>query len=239
MPTLTTALKGAARPRQCALLFPDGNDQRVLGGGSHGFGYPGNHRTDFFIAATAVARRPFVGIRLFFPTKEVPYAKFSTTEGHREPARLINIMLHAGTFTSAAEVLSAADASNLPPRTNPKDKNLAIFRFKLNDDKRAAIEGFGMPVICENAEDQAILDDDAPVDGVMSLRKLCHQTEFVVLVQGFNAKMPEYVNNQLRDFFGSGQPEAPWPYINGFVLPALSFLSFVQGRYSSHTRATY
>lgn len=210
-------MQSTARPRECALLFPGGGGQKVLGGGAPGFGYPSNHRTSFFVCPKPAARRPFAGIRIFFPAKEVPYAKFSTTEGHHESARVINIMLPAGTFTSSAKVLSAEDISRLPPRTDPKDKDLAIFRFKLKDGKKAAVEGFGMPVVCETAEDQAVLDHDALLDGVMSLRELCWQTEFVVLVQGFASRMPDYVNNRLQDYFQTGDQEAnaPFRFLNG------------------------
>ena len=79
-----------------------------------------------------------------------------------------------------------------------------------------------MPIVCESEEDQAIFDgardgasDGAPVDGVMSLRELCLQREFVVMVQGFAPAMPDMVNNQLRAYFFTEEVKAPFPYVNG------------------------
>ena len=213
MSTLSTTLKNNARTRECALVF-DG--QKFLGGGSQGFGYPLNHRATFFIVTASAARRSYVGIRIYFPTKVVPHAKFSTTDGHRESVREVVIMLYAGSFTSSAEVLTEEQIADLPPRTDPKEgAKFATFRFRLKDGEKASIEGFGMPIVCESEEDQAIFDDEAPVDGVMSLRELCLQREFVVMVQAFPPAMPDIVNNQLRAYFFTEEVKAPFPYVNG------------------------
>ncbi len=186
------------------MLISNSNGQRLLGGGSPGFGYPLNHHAIIFIVPAAVGRRPFVEIRIFFPTKLESYAHFNLAAGRSEPTHEITIRFFPGTFTSSVEVLSAEQFAELPPRTHAKDARLAIFRFKMKEGERAWIEGFGTDVVCESAEDQAILDNDALVYGVMSLREMFRQRDFVALVQGFAPKMPDMVNNQLQEYFTMG-----------------------------------
>lgn len=107
------------RPRACALLSPgagdNGEGMRVLGG--QDMGYPENHGTVFFCVAPFSAL-PFVAIRITFPVAEVPYATFSTKDGHAQKMRNVTIKLQVGTWTSSAEdphvgraAVPAADSS--------------------------------------------------------------------------------------------------------------------------------
>lgn len=199
-----------SRPKECALCFPDGEGFRVVGGMR--LGYPRNHRTYFFFTNPA-GNVPYVGIRFFFPTVEVPHASFETTRGKPQLERIITIQLRVGTWTSSAEVLSKEKIARLPPRTNAKNDDLVLLRFKLRDGERARAENFGMPAVCKTQEDQAILDDDAPIEGVMSLRELCRQREFFILVTSFGGKVAA-VNNQLQDYFPKEIPRVI-SYSNG------------------------
>ncbi len=198
------------------MCFPEGEGFRVVGGMR--IGYPDNHHTHFLFANNPVGNVPFVGIRIFFPTVEVPYASFETTQGKPQPQRIITIKLRLGTWTSSAEILSDKRLATLPPRTNAKDSNwkLVLLHFKLKDGERAMAENFGMPAVCKTPDDQAILDDDAPIEGVMSLWELCRQREYFILVDKFEDKVAA-VNNQLQDYFPSEIPRV-MPYANGYEL---------------------
>ena len=193
------------------MCFPEGEGFRVVGGMR--IGYPNNHHTHFLFA-NPVGNVPFVGIRIFFPTAEVPYASFETTQGKPQAERIITIKLRLGTWTSSAEVLSDEQLAKLPPRTDAKNKKLVLLRFKLKDGERAMAENFGMPAVCKTPEDQAILDDDAPIEGVMSLWELCRQREFFIVLENFEGKVAA-VNNQLQEYFPSEIPRVV-PYANGY-----------------------
>ncbi|KAK4031219.1 P-loop containing nucleoside triphosphate hydrolase protein [Parachaetomium inaequale] len=200
-----------AKPKECALSFRRDGEFRILGGKK--MGYPDNHRATFLFTNPSKTNLPHVAIRISFPTVEVPYASFSTIHGAPELARVITIKLMVGTWTSSAEVLLPEKVAELPPRANAKKDDLVLLRFKLKDGERARAENFGIPAACEHPEDQAILDGDALIDGAISLRDLCRQSEFFVLVPGYTGKVASF-NNQLREYFPR-EIQPVFPYANG------------------------
>jgi hypothetical protein len=111
--------------------------------------------------------------------------------------------------------MSAESLARLPPRTGSTTDDLQLLRFKLREGESAAVENFGIPAVCESDGDQAILDEGAPIEGIMSLRELCRQKEFVVIVSNCSTRLAS-VNNQLRDVFPR-EMRPVYPYVNGYV----------------------
>jgi hypothetical protein len=64
-------------------------------------------------------------------------------------------------------------------------------------------------------EDQAIFDDDAKIDGTVTLREFCLRRNFEIIVSHYRSKLPE-VNNQFKGVFPL-QFETAYPYKNEYV----------------------
>jgi hypothetical protein len=114
------------------------------------------------------------------------------------------------------------EVARLPPRSDPKAKasNLSLLRFKLKEGESAAEENFGITAVCESPEGQAIFDDGAPIGCMISLRELCRQTDFQIIVSRL-----ETINNQLRDHLPR-EIHPGFPYVNGSV-PLIPFFACV------------
>ena len=179
----------------CALVFQDGNNMRIVGGQK--MGYPMNHRTQFCWSNQA-NRRSSVGIRIQFPRLPNSAAAFADVEGHPSEAFFVDIRLHVGTWTSTSEEVSDQLLTALPARETTKTAKMCMLRFKLNDGEKPFVEGFGLPYI-GNDKDNLIVSGDGLLDGVKSLRDICSQTEFTLLFGGLHL-MPKGRTNFQQDF---------------------------------------
>ncbi|KAK4234512.1 hypothetical protein C8A03DRAFT_37707 [Achaetomium macrosporum] len=199
------------KPRECALAFPSDkgalafptadDEVRVIGGMK--LGYPDNHQVRFYFTpgGRQFYTRPRVGIRLLFPAKPVDYVSFSDTRGTMADYYSIAIKL----------------PRDFPPRTPAENETLSVLRFTLKDAKVPQVENYGIPTVCE-PKDQAIFDEDAKIDGVMSLRELCLQRRFELIVSNYGNKLGS-INKKLEDHFGT-EPKPVYPYANGTWNPA-------------------
>lgn len=113
---------------------------------------------------------------------------------------------------SSGRDLSPEELARLPPRTAEKNDTLSILRFTLKANEKAYVENYGMPTVCASPVDQAIFDEDAKIDDVVTLREFCPQRTFEVVIPKFSAKLP-HINNQLRTVFPP-QFETAYPYTN-------------------------
>lgn len=213
--------------KEGVLAFPDDNssNESVLVMGGMKVGYPANHQTRFFVVPGGMDG-PHVGIRICFPVRhDLNYVSFSDTQGKPLQERSITIKLKVGTFMSSGRNLTPEELARLPRRTTDKKETLSVMRFILRDNEKAHAENYGTPTICASPVDQAIFDDDAKIDGVMSLRDFCLQRTFEVIVSNYSSKLPE-VNNQFRGLFSS-RFETAYPYTNQYVASLINFRSFL------------
>jgi hypothetical protein len=118
---------------------------------------------------------------------------------------------------SSAELFSDEQLARFPPSRDAKDGMPVLLQITLEDaDKRAAMENFGMPVVCESDENEATLDHGAPIYGIISLRELCRQRQFnLLVVSNFRGEV-EDANRQFRQYFPRGIRPA-YSYSNWYV----------------------
>lgn len=207
-----------------AFTWPDEDSSnekvRVIGGMK--IGYPDNHHARFFLG-TGKKNLPHVGIRLYFPSKEVDYVSFRDTNG-LITAHTVVIKLKAGDFASRARELTPEDTARLPSLAagTKSDIGLSVVQFRLKSGKVAEVEKYKMPTVCESTEDQAIMDDGAVIDGVMSIRELCLQNTFEVVIPRYSSRLAS-PNNQFRDILGDDIAPV-YPYTNGYLLLSVDHL---------------
>ncbi|KAK3311038.1 uncharacterized protein B0T15DRAFT_548164 [Chaetomium strumarium] len=97
--------------------------------------------------------------------------------------------------------MSPDEVARLPPLTDIKPDTLFVLRFTLKDGEVPQVESYGLPTVCE-VRDQVIFDGGAEIDGVMSLRELCHQRRFKVISAHCGMFLPS-INKNLEDHFGT------------------------------------
>jgi hypothetical protein len=216
-PASTRRLRDCAfvlnKQRELAFGEDDSSSDKILVIGGMKVGYPNNHHTRFYVNDSG-ADGPHIGLRINFPVlQNLDYVSFSDSQGNPLKERSITIQLNAGTFTSFGRDLLPEELARLPPRTTDKNDTLSVLRFALKANEKAHVENYGMPTICASAADQAILDEGAKIDGVLSLREFCQQRTYEVVIPSYSLKLP-HINNQLRTIFPA-RFQTPYPYTNG------------------------
>jgi len=201
---------GKGNTHECALVFQDGDNVRIVGGQK--IGYPTHHRTNFCLSGQP-NRRPSVGIRIYFPRSAHNAVAFAGGDGKPSPALVIEIRLHVGTWTSTADEVSDKLLAALPARETTKTAKMCVLRLRLNDGEKAAVDGLGFPFI-GNGEDDGIVNHGHLMEGVKSLRDICTQTEFTLLFGGAFL-IPKGRTNFKQDF--PDPVREVFPYSAGYV----------------------
>lgn len=76
---------------------------------------------------------------------------------------------------------------------------MGLLRFTLSDDQKPSVEGYGLPFIARDDEDDRIVNHGELIEGVRTLRDICVQTEFMILFAG-TILLPRGRNQFSRDF---------------------------------------
>lgn len=198
--------------QECALLYADGNNLRIIGGQKIGFS--NRHRIQFCWTHPP-NKRPFVGIKLWFPRATNGNIAFFDEAGQPSSVLTVTVKLHAGTWTSSAEVLPDAMLATLPAPESSKAHNMLVLRFTLNKCQKPSVDSFGLPFVARDAEDDRIVNHGEVIEGVKSLRDICVQTEFLVLFRG-NMMLPRGKDQFIKDF-PKPVKTVVFPYSIGYV----------------------
>lgn len=205
--------------QDCALLYADGADLRIIGGQK--IGYNSRHRVQFCWSHPP-NKRPFVGIKLWFPRATNTGIGFFNEDGQPSSVLTIDIKLHVGTWESTADEVPDHMLAALPARESGNAKKMGLLRFTLNDGEKPSVDGLGLPFVARDTEDDEIVNHGAPVEGIKTLREICAQREFMLLFAG-TILLPRGRDQFIKDF-----PETVrtvFPYSIGYAIMLSVFIN--------------